>query len=308
VKYAKKSQLTEALMELLSIEREAVYRRLRKEVLFSSHDIVKIANAWNISLDNLLGIASDESRLFQMDILSYHNPSEKDLKVIGNYFNFLDIINPSPALEYMEISNTLPQPFLGNYPALFKFYMFKWLYHYGNEKNVPSFEQFTLPEITLELGKKYYGRFKHISSISCMWDELNIKHLINNIRYFESIYFLRKEDVELLKQEIYTFLNDIENLSIQGGFAETNNKVELYISQVNIDTNYYYFYSPEVTLCGLRTFIKYTAASTDKSVCENFKRWMLARKKVSIPISQVNERQRIEFFKQQREMIKELEI
>ena len=45
-----KTKLVEELMALLRIEREAAYRRLRREVSFSIDELVKISTAWNISM------------------------------------------------------------------------------------------------------------------------------------------------------------------------------------------------------------------------------------------------------------------
>ena len=299
-KYPKKSQLTEALMDLLLIEREAVYRRLRKEVIFSVYDMAKIANAWNISIDSIFGIVSEESHLFQLDILPYNDPILVDLEATKKYFHFLKTLTSSNNSEYIEISRTLPQSLLENHPMLSKFYMLKWMYQYGNENNIPSFNQFIYPEKIIELAKEYCNYIRQIKHSSYTWDNLIIQYLINDILYFKSIYLLSEEDVQLLKQEINTFLDDMEILSIQGEFAETRNKVDLYISQINIETNYCYYFSPTIKVCGIGAFVKSTAISQNESICKNFKKWIITQKKISIPISQVNERQRIEFFKQQR--------
>ena len=305
-KYPKKAQLTEALMDLLLLEREAVYRRLRKEVTFSVYDIAKIANAWNISIDNIFNIISEESSLFRMNVFSFNNPLEKDIKMLEYYLCVLREISTSDASEHMEISNILPRSLLGSYPMLSKFYMFKWQYHYGNDGNTCSFNQFILPERIHELGIEYSEEVKYITHVSYMWDNQIIQRLINDIRYIESVYLLSVEEVQFLKQEIYLFLDDMENLSTRGEFVETNNKVDLYISQVDIDTNYCYYYSPVSKICWIKAFVEYMVVSPNKLVCENFRKWMLAQKKFSIPISQVNERQRIEFFKRQRDLLKGL--
>ena len=306
-KYPKKAQLTEALMDLLSIEREAIYRRLRKEVVFSAGDIAKIASAWNISLDNILSTVSEKNSSFQMNALSFNDSSEKDLEMIENYLFNLREVAASDASEYMEISNVLPKSLLENYPMLSKFYTFKWWYHYGNDgNNVCSFNQYTLAEKSLEFEAAYCKEIKNIAHCSYMWDDLIIRHLVNDIKYLKSVYFLDAESVQLLKQEIYAFLDEMESLSIRGSFAETNNRVDLYISQINVDTNYCYYYSPMTNICGIRVFIEYFTSSENKLICDNFRKWMLAQKRVSIPISQVNERQRIEFFIQQKKVLENL--
>ncbi|MCL2728312.1 MAG: hypothetical protein FWD56_08020, partial [Bacteroidales bacterium] len=52
--YPRKSDLANALMEILPLEKESVYRRLRKDVYFSAEEVMQIAQAWGISLDNLI--------------------------------------------------------------------------------------------------------------------------------------------------------------------------------------------------------------------------------------------------------------
>jgi hypothetical protein len=302
-KYPKKSQLTEALSVLLCIGKEGIYRRLRKEVTFSIYDIVKIAKAWGISIDNIVENISGDNHLFQLNTLPYGSPLRKDLDTMERCLNFLKNMASAPTSEYMEISNTLPKFILENYPALSRFHTFKWLYLYGNEINMPPFNQFTLPEELVEYGRLYCDEIRKIKHMSLMLDSLFIQYLINDIRYFESIYLLSGDDVQQLKQETSALLNDLESICIQGRFADTYNKVDLYISQISIDTNCCYYYSPTAKSCGIRTFIKSTAVSVNESICDKFRKWMLDKKRVSIPISRVNEKQRIEFFKQQQKRL-----
>ena len=56
LRFPKKSQLVEKLMELLNIERGATYRRLSKKIPFTFFEIVRIAFEWNISLDHVFDI------------------------------------------------------------------------------------------------------------------------------------------------------------------------------------------------------------------------------------------------------------
>ena len=304
-KFPKKSQLTEALMDLLLIEREAVYRRLRKEVIFSVYDMAKIAGAWNISIDSIFGVVSDKSHLFQLNLLPYNDLSLEEMEALKKYFHFLKALTLLHDSEYIEITNTIPQSLLDNHPVLSKFFTFKWMYQYGNEKNIPPFNQFVLPEKTINLEKTYYKYIKQIKHLSYTWDNLIIQYLVNDILYFKSIYLLSEEDVQILKQEISMFLSSIELISIQGEFADTHNKVDFYIS-INIDTNYCYYSSSAIKACGIGVFIKSVAISQNEYICENFEKWILNQKKISIPISQVNERQRIEFFKQQSRLLEQL--
>jgi hypothetical protein len=78
-KFPKKAELVEALHELLHIERPAVYRRMRSEVPFTAGEVAMIASAWNISLDDIMGIYSGKVA-FQMFPFNYLNPSKNDIE------------------------------------------------------------------------------------------------------------------------------------------------------------------------------------------------------------------------------------
>lgn len=52
------------LSDLLSLGKEAVYRRLRSEVTFSFDEVVLIAYDLNISLDTLIGKTNTEKAIF----------------------------------------------------------------------------------------------------------------------------------------------------------------------------------------------------------------------------------------------------
>jgi hypothetical protein len=289
-------------MDLLSLEREAVYRRLRKDVIFSIYEIAKIANAWNISLDAIFGLIPDKTCLFQIDLLGYEDPTEQDIEVMTNYLNFLSILTTSPKSEYMEISNSLPRSLFAGFPMLAKFYAFKWMYQYGNQSIIP-FSQMMFSKKLLQIGEEYYNKIKQIANVSYIWDNMIIQYLVNDIQYFSSIYLLADEEIQLLKENIYSFLKYMEEIASKGCFPDTKNKVDLFISRINIDTNYSYFYSETIKISGIRLFIKEMASSTDQIVFENFKNRMLAKKRSSVQISGVDEKQRIEFFKKQRELV-----
>ncbi|MDR0799564.1 MAG: hypothetical protein LBN18_07400 [Dysgonamonadaceae bacterium] len=303
VKYPKKAKLTEALVELLSIEREAVYRRLRKDVLFSIYEIAKIAHAWNISIDNIFGIAIEKSYRFQMDYFSYNQPTKQDLETLEDYVQLIKNMAAAPDSTYVEISNVLPRSLFCAFPLLSKFHVFKWMYFYGTEKDICPFSQLTPPQKIMELAAEYAEWTTKLAHVSYIWDEMIIRYLLNDIRYFASIYLITAEEVQLLKEELSNFLNYVENLAVHGCFPGTNNKLDLYISRVNLDTNYCYFSSPSIKVGALRAFILSLAISTEEEICDKFQNWITMQKRVAMLISQVDEKQRIEFFRGQRALI-----
>jgi hypothetical protein len=305
-KYPKKSQLTEALMDLLSVEREAVYRRLRKDVLFSVYELAKIAKAWNLSLDSIMDVSQGGNHLFQMRMLKYVNPSEEDYQAMECFVDSLDDAVGSPESEYMEISNTVPSSLFSGFPHLSRFYTFKWMYRYGGEENSCSYSQIVPSERLRQLELAHHNGMKNIANVHYIWDRNIIDYLISDINYFSSIYLITEEDVKLIKKDIYALLDYMEDVSKKGYFPETNNNVNLYISQTNVDTGYAYYSSNAGKLSMIRTFIMNVSASRDEKVFDNLKKWIHLKKRSSVQISGVDEKQRIDFFMAQRQLVDKL--
>jgi hypothetical protein len=95
----------------------------------------------------------------------------------------------------------------------------------------------------------------------------------------------------------------MDEVAARGCWPETGNKVSLYISQINIDTNYSYYYSEFVTLCRVHAFAKNEIFTYDQGMVENFRNWMQSKKKSSVQISEADEKNRITFFMKQRELV-----
>jgi hypothetical protein len=302
-KYPQKSQLTEALMDLLSIEKEAVYRRLRKDVVFPVHEVVKIAQTWHISLDDLTGVHAAKTYPFRLHLHRYIDPSQEDVKSLQHFVDFIDTICCSNDAEYMEVSNTLPRSLFTGYPYLSRYYIFKWMYQYGDDEKVYPFSQVLPSERIRLLGTEYHNKIKKIANVNYIWDHLILDYLINDIQYFSSIYLISEEEIQLIKNDLYALLDYMAEVSAKGCFPETKNNVNLYISQLNIDTGYSYFYSDEIKISRIRAFLKHEISTTDVEMIENFRTWMYLKKRSSIQISGVDEKRRIEFFIKQRELI-----
>ena len=304
-KFPKKTDLIQALMELLYIEREAVYRRLRKDVIFTIQEVAKIVTAWNISLDMIIGVNSDEVP-FQMRRINYIDPSEEELQFLRTVIAGIELMSNYPEAELMDICNKLPRQILAHYQYLNQFYLFKCSYQYSHGKEYNSFSQATVSDEKLQLTADYCKAIKNVPNTSFLWDRRLLNSLVSDIKYFYSILLINDEEKELIKKDLYNLIDYYCNVANKGYYPETKCKVNLYISELNIDTNYSYIFSPEANICFVHVFEKYEIYTFDKEMVIHFRNWMQLKKKTSIQISEVDERRRIEYFANQKEIVDEL--
>ena len=307
-KYPQKSQLMEALMDLLSIERESAYRRLRKDVMFTVEELMKMAFAWNISLDEIVGINFNEIS-FKIRLINYLAPSNEEFNNIQKRIQQLDKFKDIPEMEYVEISNKLPRALFCGFSNLSRFQLFKWAYQFNvsqqhqEEKTLSYSEVFFTPKMAKLLMYDYYVGIKNVANTTYIWDYMIFHHLVNDIRYFHSIYLITDEEKELIKKDLYDFLDYMSEVATKGCWPETGNEVNLYIACVNIDTNYNYYASDDFKVCRIHAFEKSEIYTNSAEITEEFINWLELKKRSAVLISGANEKSRIEFFVKQRELI-----
>ena len=299
-----RGKITTFLVYLLKIEKEAVYRRLRGEVPFTFTEIAIIAKELNISLDNIINISAPKSRPFQMKAIDYLNPTEKDFFAIENYARILEVAKKDPNSEVGYASNLIPINMCVAYQNLYKFHLLKWTYQLGDAKNI-SYSQLTPAKELIGINEKAVADSKHVGKTSFIWDKNTLPSLVNDINYFFDIKLITRAEIDLIRNDLFLFLNDLEKIAILGKY-ETGKKVELYVSNINFETSYSYIKANKQQITVIRSFTLNDTISIDTIIFEKLKRWMDALAKTSLYISNNNEAQRFSFFEEQREIISKL--
>jgi hypothetical protein len=302
-KITQSSKLTNILVDLLSIEKEAVYRRLRGEVTFTFHEIAIISKELNISLDRLTGVESSEST-FNLKFFDLLEPTSFDYKIIEDTLRVLKLAGEDPFSELVEAANIMPLALAWKYDCIAKLHYFKWEYFHNHLNRQPKlFDDMMIPERLKELEKKYYHEYQNIGQTHFLWDHLIFQYLLNDILYFRQINLLSEENVKLLKIELMHLLDFIEEICTTGMFP-TGNKVHICITDVNVSTNYGYVKIKNAQLSIIRMFTLNAIVSTDKRTYEQLRNSIQSIKKASTMISVSGEFGRSQFFEQQRELVR----
>lgn len=305
-KFPLKTNMVSALVDLLCIEKEAVYRRLRGEVAFTFAEIVTIANAFGISLDNIVGAVTAKSRPFQLKLVDFLHPVEIDYDMLDQYIDILSLAREDDMSELIDCTNILPQQLYMKYAYISRFYLFKWLYQCGKPGKTKRFDEIEVTDRFAEMQIVTVEESRYIRNSYYILDPLIFNYLVNDINYFMSINLLNTDDIKHLKDELMKLLDELEALAARGSFEDTGNKVFIYISSVNFDTSYWCVQVNNYRISMIKTFILSSVASLDEGTYEKLRKWLRALIRSSIMISVSGERQRIAFFKAQRELIQSM--
>lgn len=305
-RHPRKTDLVNALMEILPLERESIYRRLRKDVLFTSEEIVQISSAWNISLDNIISSNPGKTKPFSLSMIEYINPQEADYKLFEGYNRMLEVIGKDPDGRIIEITGSMPGSWYNQYENLTRFFTMRWLYKYNMPDNYVMFSDIRIPERMRALEREYVDLIHNIPEVYAVHELHFIEHLISQIHYFRSIRLLTEDEVTSLRDELLDLVNKMESVAIKGYFPDTGKKYFLYLSHAGLEAEYFLYESKSLSMSMVRVLERNGITSFDKKVFQKFTNMFEAVKRLSVLVSVSNTLQRAEFFTRQKNLIMSL--
>jgi len=304
-KISHKATLANAITDLLAIDKDAVYRRLRGEVSFSFAEMAVIARSLGISIDTIVGIENLQTKPSSINISKQVNPTEYDYEMFEGHVNLLKSIKDEPNTKIMEGGNAFPHYLYQDYEYITRYFLFSWnlCSSYGDAR---PFHKIIIPERLRILQKETCKYARCISYTLYVWDHLIFQRFVASIKYLARVHLIKEEDVSRIKNELIEFLDDVKNLAVKGKHEETGNEVSLFISDINFGTNYSCLESKNIRLTLLRAFLLNAAVSFNDEIFNETCAWIRSVQRMSTLISVSGEKVRAGFFDTQRKTIETL--
>jgi len=305
-KIPEKTKLADMLMDILFMEKGAVYRRLRGEVPFTFYEVAIIAEKLGIPLSGFVNTGSTQIERFELNIIEYMNMSGRDYKQWEDYVSLISQAKSDSHSEIAESSNLLPISIYGKFDFISKYFLFKYQYLYSGTESRISFGDMVVPERLYHIFRSYFDESKNFAKSLYIWDPLIFQYLVNDIRFFTGTNLISPDDIQQIKKDLFALLDYVEKITLTGCFEETGNPVFFYISDTNLYADYSYVQFNNMYISLVRTFILNSVVSTTRSSYEKIRTWIQSLKKSSILISQSGVVYRADFFEKQRRMVSEL--
>ncbi len=299
--FQRKAEAVDALSSLLSIGRDAVYRRLRGDTLLTPDEISLLSQHFNISLDALVQKGSD-AIFFSFNAFSQKiNSTEDYLEGINQD---LKQVSQLPDVEIWYASSEIPFFYYSFFPELigFKLYVFGrtiWDLDYLQQR---KFHFNLLPYHAVELAKSIMETFISIDTTE-LWSFNIFDNTLNQIEYHSSSgQFENPEDALTLLDRLQDLSNHMRRMSECGrkykinGDPKMGSKFQLFHNEMIYTNNNIFVKSPRYkavfTTYANPNFLK----SSDPRICTFMDDWYQKVLRKSNPISEQAERDRNWFF------------
>ena len=297
-----KATLANTITELLDVDKDAVYRRLRGEVNFSFTEMAHIARKLGVSLDKVAGIENVQSRPAQMNLSNQVSPTAIDYEMFNGHIDLLKSIRDEPETQIMEASNIIPHYLYQDYEYLTRYHIFRWN-HAGFHGDVLNYDEIEISEKLRLLQKENCECARHISSTTYVWDNMLFQRLAANIKYFTKVRLISEADAALIKNDLLMLLENLQNIAIKGKHEDTGKNVSIFISDVASDTNYSCLKSKNIHLTLLRAFVLNATVTFDIEVFKMASAWIRSMQQKATLISVSGEKMRAMYFEQQLEIV-----
>lgn len=295
-----KRQLASIISEVLRIEREPALRRINGKVLFTVQEIGIIAIKLGISIDGLLNHDEDYNQLMvgmgkpnkykSLDTLTYFVDQQLDIC----------IQDENEQNEMGVVFCSLPVEFFVPFPHLSKFIVFKWRHNFIEKEEYTDYDTWEVPKNLFKYKDEFPKALNCIDKIIYIWDIPVIWTLVNEINYFYNIKLLRKKEMNLIKEDLFLLLKDIESLT-KGSANRTllKNNVQFYIPNVHIGVYSRYYCSKKNSYSYVSNNFMRSLLMRDEKTNKNIYNWINSMKSVSTLISGSGEKERKLFFDEQ---------
>ncbi|MCD8194498.1 MAG: hypothetical protein LUD74_08150 [Tannerellaceae bacterium] len=297
--------LANQIMDIISIGKEAVYRRLRGEVPFTFYEVSLIAQQLGLSLDLIVGANTPGSTICRLNLLHSPDPLENYVVLLNRYINGLNYVKDEPEGILHLATNVIPFIFYAPYRNITKFRVCRWIHQTNGMKPVVPMGEFVYPDKVVELHTRIVNLVRTIPAIYTIWDTHIFKSLVNEIKYFSGLNVLSEADRIALKNELLQLLDELETVAAKGAFSN-GQKVFIYLSNINFESSYGLLEKKNYQVSLYNLYAIHMMDSQHPDICRVQKEWIVSLRRYSTLISQSGEIQRMIFFNEQREIINTL--
>ncbi|MCD0472968.1 hypothetical protein LPB87_01020 [Flavobacterium sp. EDS] len=204
-KVSKSISLIDEVASVLEISYDASHRRISEKSKFSIDETIKLADHFNISLDNLFSkkekvIVEKTIEIETLkDMLQYFKTSSEQIELLTK--------NPKTTLFYS--AKDIPLFYFMDGTILSKFKAFVWLNLLNTDQKKVAFENFVIEESFTEYMQKLKNVYDN-AIVNEVWNDTTINSSLQQILYFYEAGLLNLKNANALCKDLKRIINSIQ--------------------------------------------------------------------------------------------------
>lgn len=296
----------QTVADTLFVSREAAYRRLRAEVPFSFGEAARLGDRLGFSLDETAYEGMGGMATFRLRF-DDSSPAERYEAMLERNCAFFSRLASDPDVVFASAGNRIFSEMSLRYETLAAFQFYQWLYRCRRTgSGAQTFEQFHLPPSLATRYRRYVAGVRQVASTRLVVDDSLVERWISAVRAFEAMHLVDRKSVRRIGDELLQLLDEWERIAEEGEYPN-GNRVELYLSDIDLEATCSYIETPARRFAGIGIFSVNALWTADPAMFEDVKRWIGMQCRFSTQIARCGTLQRIRFFRRQRALIAELE-
>jgi len=279
-----KHNLVRYLTKILSISKESAYRRIKNQIPFTIEEVVIIVNYFNLSIDDVLDLRSNNNFPFNNSFNVESGPDEIYAGLLRDDIDTMEKLLASKDVKISSVINRIPFRFLP-FHALFKLDYCHYLYTIGK---IPLKSRFSDIEVSTQiedLHKKSIYNFDKLHNITCVLDNMFFYNVVKKIQYYYRLGFLSADDLHIMQNELFEMLEKYENL-LHNGKTSAGSDYVFYYSYFHIDSTVIFLEYDKNSLLQLWVYLDNPfVIKNNNLVSEIQKRWIDSKIRNSVLIT-----------------------
>ena len=122
------TNLANYIMDVISIGKEAVYRRLRGEVPFTFFEVSLLSQSLGISLDQIVGTNRSEGAVFNLNVSNTMSQMDNYHDILKRYQKQFAFLKDDPKSVLSTACNIVPFTLYSPFERLIKFRLCRWMH------------------------------------------------------------------------------------------------------------------------------------------------------------------------------------
>ncbi len=302
-RFPKRSAAVEALAELLGVQKDAIYRRLRGDTLLTPEEIALLTRTYQLSLDAM--VYKDLDRVY----FSF-SPFSKTINNVGNYLTGiladLQQVQQLPDVKIYYASFEIPFFYYAYFPELISFKLYIWgktVWDLDYLKDRPfDFDVISYPDE--KIIEQILQSFTQLDTVE-IWSSNICDNTLSQIEFFvNSGSFKNGEDAYLLCDKLEGLVEQWRKMAELGSKYPLDNFIpemerggfSLHQQEMLITSNTILVTSPVTKILFPIISNPNYLRTTDQRMCDYQEEWFRKALSKSTSLSMQNEKSRNAFF------------